>query len=76
MSNETEFKEAYPFTCVVCGHEQIAQISIFMHMGLNSGHGSCLQCRTFLHLEIQGDRMVSQEWEAWLAGNATSEVTQ
>ncbi len=64
---DDELKESYLFVCAICRHEQRAKPSIFMEMGINSGHGSCLACAAFLHLEIDGDVMVSREWEVWLA---------
>lgn len=62
-----ELKESYEFTCVTCGYEQMAAPSIVMELGINSGHGSCLNCNTFLHLEIapNGEFMISQAWDEY-----------
>lgn len=51
----------YPVECSECGHEFYAAPSLSMHLGQNSGHGSCTKCKTFLHLEIDpsGDEMTS-----------------
>jgi hypothetical protein len=41
-----------------------------MHgFGLNTGHGKCMECGTFLHLEIDTEKqvMLSQDWDEWLA---------
>ena len=69
MSKSEQFlnnlQEDYLFECAICGHEQRAVVSIFMQLGVNSGHGNCLQCETFLHLEVAGDAMVSREWNEW-----------
>ena len=63
--------DRYSCVCVQCGYEFEAARSLWMDMGLNSGHGSCPKCRTFLHLEIEGgldgERMVSELWELYLA---------
>ena len=61
--------EAYPFVCPVCGEDQMARPSLFMETGMmNSGSGSCLNCHTFLHLEIalENDRMIAEKWDVWL----------
>ena len=67
--------EAYPFTCPVCGEEQMARPSLFMQTGMmNSGAGTCLHCGTYLHLKIapEKDRMIAEDWDVWLveAGHA------
>ncbi len=70
LSSELILKKSYDFTCVVCGYEQCAKPSMMMDVfGINSGHGSCLRCRTFLHLEIEpdGEFMISQDWDEHLA---------
>ena len=36
------FRPRYNFKCPSCGHEQSAVSSIFMHMGMNRGNGSCV----------------------------------
>ncbi len=65
------FKERYNFKCCSCNHEQSAAPSIMMTgFGMNQGHGSCLKCGQFLHLEIEGgldgDNMVSKLWDDYL----------
>lgn len=69
MPDVAELEPHYPFTCVVCGHEQNARPSIFMKMSINTGSGKCLNCAADLHLEIAADntRMVSQRYAEWLA---------
>lgn len=66
-----KFKERYDFICAKCEHEQWAAPSIMMTgFGMNRGHGSCLNCKTALHLEITpdiyGNKMVSEIWDEWL----------
>ena len=65
------FKKSYNFTCANCGHEQSAKPSMSMTaLGRNSGCGSCLKCKKFLHLEIEGgidgNNMVSMLWDDFL----------
>jgi len=65
------FKKRYDFTCCACGHKQWAAPSMSMtEWGRNSGHGHCLNCNEFLHLEIKGgidgDRMISRLWNDFL----------
>lgn len=76
LPNDYELKQQYEFSCAKCGYEQMAQPSIMMHgFGLNAGHGSCLECGTFLHLmiDIEKQIIVSQDWEEWLAETAVSQ---
>ena len=51
-------------------YEQSADTSLFMKMGCNNGHGSCMNCGAFLHLEITpdlyGDRMEAIMWGEYL----------
>lgn len=61
MNNQTQklkkenFKEKYDFICCNCGYKQWAKPSINMTgFGINSGCGSCLNCKKFLHLKIVG----------------------
>jgi len=66
-----KFKERYDFICAKCGEEMwIAPSMMMTQFGLNQGHGSCLKCKTFLHLEITpdiyGEEMISQIWDEWL----------
>ena len=61
--------EAYPFTCPVCGDEQMARPSLFMQTGMmNTAHGSCLNCATSLQLEIapENDRMIAKSLDEYL----------
>ena len=65
------FKEKYDFVCCSCGYEQWAKPSIMMvGFGMNQGHGSCLKCKEFLHLEIKGgldgEKMISMKWDDYL----------
>ena len=72
--DEIVLLEAYPFTCPVCGNEQMARPSLFMQTGMmNTGHGSCLNCNTFLQLEIapENDRMIAEDFDKWLEENDT-----
>ncbi len=66
-----KFKERYDFECAACGKLQWAAPSMSMiHWGRNQGHGSCIECKTFLHLEITpdmfGKKMKSEVWDDWL----------
>jgi len=68
------FKEKYDFICCNCGYEQWAKPSMMMtELGKNSGHGSCLKCEAFLHLEIIpdlfGEEMKAEIWDKWLKKN-------
>lgn len=68
VDTPAELKEAYPFTCDNCGHEQMAAPSIFMTgFGMNSGGGHCMKCDTNLHLEIAPDneKMISKVYSVW-----------
>jgi len=65
------FKEKYDFACCACGYEQWAKPSMMMTcFGMNQGHGSCMECKEFLHLEIDGgldgDKMISMLWDDYL----------
>ncbi len=65
------FKEKYDFKCAKCDYEQWAKPSMSMTaLGVNSGCGSCLNCKQFLHLEIEGgldgENMVSKIWDDFL----------
>lgn len=67
------FLPRYNFKCPECGHEQSAAPSISMNMGRNHGHGSCMKCKTFLHLEIiddmHGSEMKAILWNKYLKNN-------
>jgi len=60
----------YNFTCPNCMFEQSADTSVAMRMGLNSGHGSCMNCDVFLHLEIipdlKGSEMKATFWSNFI----------
>ena len=65
------FKKTYDFKCAKCGHKQWAKPSMMMtQFGMNQGSGSCLKCKEFLHLEIEGgidgEKMVSMVWDDYL----------
>ena len=64
------FLSRYNFECPQCGHEQSAAPSMAMQQNLNQGHGSCMKCDTFLHLEIVGDKyegkMQAILWDEYL----------
>ncbi len=65
------FKKSYEFRCVNCNKIQWAKPSMSMtEFGRNSGHGRCLKCNSFLHLEIEGglggETMVSILWDDFL----------
>jgi len=68
MSEEKckEFLPRYNFFCPNCMYEQSADTSIAMKMGNNNGHGSCMNCGAFLHLEIipdlSGNKMKAVMW--------------
>jgi len=71
MPKRKTFKERYDFVCCNCGAELWAEPSIMMTgFGLNRGHGTCLKCKKFLHLEIEGgldgENMISELWEDFL----------
>lgn len=65
------FKERYNFKCPKCKKELWAGPSIMMTgFGMNQGHGTCPDCKTFFHLEIipdiYGETMKSEVWDKWL----------
>lgn len=49
-------RKRYKGVCPVCGKENWICKSIAMEMGINSGHGSCLRCKTFLHIAFNPER--------------------
>ena len=63
-----ELKETYEMTCIGCGSEYGMRPGMAMIFGLNSGHGTCPQCKAFLHLciDTDADRCVSQKWDDYL----------
>ena len=74
------FLPRYNFTCPNCMYEQSADVSIAMHMGLNKGHGSCMNCGVFLHLEITpdlfGDEMKATMWGEYLFNDLASKSAE
>ena len=65
------FKERYDFNCPKCPKQLWASPSIMMTgFGENSGHGTCPDCKTFFHLEIEGgldgEKMISEVWDEWM----------
>jgi len=68
--------ESYPVKCAVCSHEFRAAPSMLMTgFAINSGSASCPECRTYLHLEIAGDRMNSARYDQYLACIDCQEVS-
>ena len=72
------FKEKYDFFCCDCGYKQWAKPSMSMTgLGRNSGHGSCINCKKFLHLEIEGgldgENMVSVLWDDFMKSTKKTE---
>lgn len=64
-------KKRYNFTCPNCFYEQSAAPSLLMEMiGYNAGHGGCMNCDVFLHLEIipdlNGNEMKATLWEEYV----------
>ena len=55
LDKGTVLKEAYPWKCWNDGYEQMANPSILMEMGINSGMGNCLNCGARCHLTIAAD---------------------
>lgn len=67
----TYFKKRYNFECPKCKKGLWAKPSMSMtQFGINSGHGTCLDCKTFFHLEIKGGldgkKMIAEIWNDWL----------
>lgn len=74
------FKKRYDFTCPKCGMESWAAPSMMMtEFGNNSGHGGCLECETFLYLEIEGgldgEKMLAVEWNKFLENRKKIKTT-
>jgi hypothetical protein len=54
--------------CSECTKEFYIGTSLAMQFGLNSGHGSCPRCQTFLHFEaLEGDIAWSEKHSDWLS---------
>lgn len=49
-------RKRYKGVCPVCGKENWICKSIAMEMGINTGHGSCLGCHTFMHIKFNPER--------------------
>lgn len=66
----TDLKDRYDFDCPRCDFKQTFAPSLAMRdFGLHgSGHGRCLKCGMFLHLEISedGDKGVAVDWDEWI----------
>lgn len=63
-----DLRSWYDFVYPKCGHDQHAAPSMSMQAGFNSGHGTCLKCKAFLHLRIvpgldDGDTMEAIPWD-------------
>ncbi len=62
MAQETEPKkirddrQRYKGICPIYGKENWICKSIAMEIGINSGHGSCLGCGTFMHIQFNTER--------------------
>lgn len=57
QSKENEnTRKRYKGVCPVCGKENWICKSIAMEMGINTGHGACLGCKTFLHITFNPER--------------------
>lgn len=54
--DESDSRKRYKGICPVCGKELYICKSLAMLMGINTGHGSCLECGTFLHMEFNEER--------------------
>lgn len=64
------FLKRYPFDCPQCGKGMSAAPSIMMtEFGINSGTGTCIYCKAFLHLEIEpdmyGEKMTAIDFKEW-----------
>jgi len=53
----------YPARCQ-CGCAMLVRPSLSMQHGINSGHGSCLDCKAFLHLTLNeaGTEIETEPW--------------
>lgn len=53
--------------CCKCDHPMTIGRSLSMQMGMNSGHVTCPQCKTFLHVEeLEGDEAWTEEWDSYM----------
>lgn len=64
----------YKAVCPNCSKIFYAQKSISMEIGLNSGHGYCPQCKTFLHLQLNDDQteMLAEDFDIYLKKTSES----
>lgn len=61
-------KQRYKGICPECGGTLWICKSIMQEMGLsNMGHGTCIHCNTFLHLEFNEDKQEFDctDWEKY-----------
>lgn len=49
-------RRRYKGICPICGKENWICMSIAMEMGIDIGHGSCLGCGTFMHIQFNAER--------------------
>lgn len=58
---------SYPFLCPACRSELSATPSWLMQTGVNSGHITCPECLSFLHLQINASNtgMDVELWDGW-----------
>jgi transcription elongation factor Elf1 len=56
FAGKGDTRKRYPGKCPVCGKENWICKSIAMEMGINTGHGSCLGCHTFMHIKFNPER--------------------
>ena len=54
--DETDSRKRYKGICPVCGKELYICKSLAMLIGINTGHGCCLGCKEFLHMEFNEQR--------------------
>ena len=63
--------------CGECQYEFYIGLSLAMQMGMNSGHCTCPQCKTFLHAEIlEGDEAWTEKFDKHLARTKPLETTK
>lgn len=66
---KTDKRKRYHIKCPKCGRELYVCRSIAQEMGMSSlGHGSCLNCHTFLHIEYKAgdDVMIAELWDDFM----------
>ncbi|OHW62183.1 hypothetical protein EUAN_12520 [Andreesenia angusta] len=65
---EKDNRKRYEIECPECGKILWACKSLFQEMGmLDAGHGSCMECGTFLNLTLdkENDRMIAIRFEEY-----------